>query len=101
MAIELPVEKILCLAEKYSCVKVAAHPSGYFGLNRDVLKCIDNGTLPREIISYIDGIEVICRGMGRELNEKAARYADEHNFPIYSPSFSCGAVLLNQPENTA
>lgn len=82
MAIQLSVEKILASAEEYSCMKVAAHPFGYFGINRGVLKCIDNKTLPSGTIDHIDGIEVICGGMSRDINEKAARYAGEHNFPI-------------------
>ena len=63
-------------------MKVAAHPFGYFGINRGILKCIDNKTLPEEIINHIDGIEVICGGMGHDLNDKAARYAGEHDLPI-------------------
>jgi predicted metal-dependent phosphoesterase TrpH len=82
MAIQLSVEKILASAEKYACVKVAAHPFGYFGINRGILKCIDNKTLPAEVINHIDGIEVICGGMGQDLNEKASRYAGDHDFPI-------------------
>jgi predicted metal-dependent phosphoesterase TrpH len=82
MAIQLSVEKILESAEDYHCVKVAAHPFGYFGINRGILKCIDNKTLPTGSIDHIDGIEVICGGMSQDLNDKAARYAGEHNFPI-------------------
>ncbi len=82
MALQLPVEKILKSAGEYHCVKVAAHPFGYFGINRGILKCIDNKTLPAGTINNIDGIEVICGGMSREVNEKAARYAGEHKFPI-------------------
>ena len=82
MAIQLSVEKILASAENYTCVKVAAHPFGYFGINRGILKCIDNKTLPEEIINHIDAIEVICGGMSHDLNDKAARYAGEHDLPI-------------------
>lgn len=78
----MATEKILNSAENYSCVKVAAHPFGYFGLNRGLLKCIDNGTLPPDIISHIDGIEVLCGGMGRGLNDRAADYAGGHNLPV-------------------
>jgi predicted metal-dependent phosphoesterase TrpH len=88
MATQLPVGKILTSAEKYSCVKIAAHPFGYFGLNRGLLKCIDNKTLPADIIRDIDGIEVICGGMGRILNDKAARYAGELDFPVTGGSDS-------------
>jgi len=82
MAIQLTVDKILTAAENYPCVKVAAHPFGYFGINRGILKCIDNKTLPSETIDHIDGIEVICGGMGKDLNDKAARYAGDHDLPI-------------------
>ncbi|MDD1653634.1 MAG: PHP domain-containing protein [Methanomicrobiales archaeon] len=82
MALQLPVGKILETAEDYHCVKVAAHPFGYFGINRGVLKCIDNRTLPAGTIDHIDGIEVICGAMGQDLNEKAARFAGEKGFPI-------------------
>jgi predicted metal-dependent phosphoesterase TrpH len=82
MAIQLSVEQILASAENYSCVKVAAHPYGYFGINRGILKCIDNKTLPAKIIDRIDGIEVICGGMSQDLNNKATRYAGEHDLPI-------------------
>jgi predicted metal-dependent phosphoesterase TrpH len=82
MALQLSVEQILVSSENYSCVKVAAHPYGYFGINRGILKGIENKTLPAEIINRIDGIEVICGGMGQELNDKAAAYAGEHNLPI-------------------
>jgi predicted metal-dependent phosphoesterase TrpH len=80
--LQLPVEKILESAEDYHCVKVAAHPFGYFGINRGVLKCIDNKTLPPGTMEHIDGIEVICGAMSREINEKAAGYAGEHDLPI-------------------
>ena len=82
MAIQLSVEKILASAENYKCVKVAAHPFGYFGINRGILKCIDNKTLPAEIIDHIDAIEVICGEMDDDLNDKAARYAGEQDLPI-------------------
>ena len=82
MAIQMSVENILAAAEMYSCLKVAAHPFGYFGINRGILKCIDNKTLPPEIIGRIDAIEVICGGMGRELNDKATTYAVDHDSPI-------------------
>jgi predicted metal-dependent phosphoesterase TrpH len=82
MALQLSAEKILESAEDYHCLKVAAHPFGYFGINRGILKCIDNKTLPAGTIDHIDGIEVICGGMSREINDKAAMYAGKHNFPV-------------------
>jgi predicted metal-dependent phosphoesterase TrpH len=105
VATHLPVEKILMSAEKYSCVKVAAHPFGYFGLNRGLLKCIDNKTLPADIISHVDGIEVICGGMARDLNNKAITYAGEHDFPITGGSdshvlSSVGSVITGVKADT-
>jgi len=81
-ALQLPVAEILEAAGEYRCVKIAAHPFGYFGIDRGVLKCIDKKTLPACTIDCIDGIEVICGAMGRDLNEKAARYAGKHDLPI-------------------
>ncbi|MDD1647899.1 MAG: PHP domain-containing protein [Methanomicrobiales archaeon] len=81
-ALHLPVAKILESAAGYRCVKIAAHPFGYFGIDRGVLKCIEKKTLPAGTINCIDGIEVICGAMGRDLNEKAARYAGEYDLPI-------------------
>jgi predicted metal-dependent phosphoesterase TrpH len=81
-ALQLPVAEILDMAAGYDCVKVAAHPFGYFGINRGVLKCIEKRTLPPKTMDCIDAIEVICGAMGRDINEKAARYAGDHDLPI-------------------
>lgn len=77
----LTVDEILTASDGYSCVKIAAHPYGYFGLNRGVLKCVEKQMLP-DIIGRIDGVEVICGGMSLALNQRAARYADCHTIPI-------------------
>lgn len=77
----LSVEEILTAAEGYSCVTIAAHPYGYFGLTRGVLRCMEQQKLPG-IISRFDGIEAICGGMSLALNMKAALYADEHTIPV-------------------
>ncbi len=61
-------------ADNYNGLKIAAHPYGYFGINRGVLKCTDNHTLSDEI-TRMDGIEVICGGMQGYLNKKAINYA--------------------------
>jgi predicted metal-dependent phosphoesterase TrpH len=82
MALQLPVAEILEAAEGYRCVKVAAHPFGYFGIDRGVLKCIEKETLPPGTMNHIDGIEVICGAMSRDINEKAAGYAGEHDLPV-------------------
>ncbi|HVP93782.1 MAG TPA: PHP domain-containing protein [Methanoregulaceae archaeon] len=82
MALQLPVETILEAASRYSCLRVAAHPFGYFGINRGILKCIDNNTLPPQVLDHIDAIEVICGGMSGNLNTMAARYAGSHDYPV-------------------
>lgn len=77
----LPVSECLILAEPYDCLRIAAHPFGYFGINRGVLKCMEKNMLPG-VLSHLDGIEVICGGMTRNLNQKAIRYAEENPLPF-------------------
>lgn len=88
MAVQLTVENILDAADNYSCVTVAAHPYGYFGINRGVLKCINNKVLPADIIDRFDGIEVICGGMSPDLNGQAERYARVHDLAVTGGSDS-------------
>jgi predicted metal-dependent phosphoesterase TrpH len=82
MSLQLPAYRILDAAGQYNCLRVAAHPFGYFGINRGILKCVENKVLPAEILGQIDAIEVICGGMSRNLNDKAAVYAGSHNYAI-------------------
>lgn len=82
MALQQSVQVILDAAMGYSCIKVAAHPFGYFGINRGVLKCVENRTLSPDVMEGIDAVEVICGGMSRELNLRAAGYAALHEMPI-------------------
>ena len=77
----LSVTECLILAEPYDCLRVAAHPFGYFGINRGVLKCVEKNMLPG-VFNHLDGIEVICGGMIESLNQKAIRYAREHPIPF-------------------
>ncbi len=105
MAIQLSVEKILAAAEMYSCLKVAAHPYGYFSINRGILKCIDNKTLPPDIIRRINAIEVICGGMSNELNARATMYAVDHDSPVTGGSdahvlHSVGGVVTSVKADT-
>jgi len=76
----LPVQKCLDLASDYDSLRIAAHPYGYFGINRGILKCVEKEMLPG-VLDHIDGIEVICGGMMYALNEKAILYAEAHNIP--------------------
>ncbi len=73
----LSVSDCLTLAESYDCLRVAAHPFGYYGINRGILKCVDKNMLPG-VLDHIDGIEVVCGGMVTGLNRKAIRYAAHH-----------------------
>ncbi len=77
MATRLTTEEIVTRAEQYDCLKVAAHPYGYAVLNRGLLKCVDNGTLPPSLPDRFDAIEVICGGMTRSLNRKAIAFATD------------------------
>ncbi|WP_370650812.1 PHP domain-containing protein, partial [Methanocalculus sp.] len=76
----LPVQECLNLASDYDCLRIAAHPYGYYGINRGVLKCVEKEMLPG-VLDHIDGIEVICGGMMYGLNEKAILYAEAHDIP--------------------
>lgn len=80
LAENLPVMECLHLAESYECVRIAAHPFGYYGINRGVLKCIEKQMLPGAM-DHIEGIEVICGGMIESLNRKAMNYARTHQVP--------------------
>jgi hypothetical protein len=77
----IPVLECLTLAEPYNCLRVAAHPFGYFGINRGVLKCTEKNMLPG-VLEKIDAIEVICGGMMENLNKKAIHYAKKHQIPF-------------------
>ncbi|WP_052358969.1 PHP domain-containing protein [Methanomicrobium mobile] len=74
----LRVIDTLILAEDFDCLRVAAHPFGYYGINRGVLKCLLNGTLDNGVLDHLDGIEAICGGMVKGLNLKSIGYAREH-----------------------
>jgi predicted metal-dependent phosphoesterase TrpH len=74
-------EEILSAAEGYSCLKIAAHPFGYFCLDRGILKCEAKDRLPG-ILDRLDGIEAICGGMSRRVNQLAADYANRCNLPV-------------------
>jgi hypothetical protein len=77
----LPVMECLYLAEPFDCMRIAAHPYGYYGINRGVLKCVEKEMIPG-VINHIEGIEVICGGMIRSLNQKAISYAQNHVIPF-------------------
>jgi predicted metal-dependent phosphoesterase TrpH len=76
LAIGLDSWDIVRRAAGYNCVKVAAHPYGYLLFNKGLQKCIEAHYLEQEILEHFDGVEVLCGGMGRALNDKAAVLAE-------------------------
>jgi len=101
----LTVSECLILANEYSCLRIAAHPFGYFGINRGVLKCVEKQMLPG-VLEHIDGFEVICGGMNWNLNQKAIRYAEQHITSFTGGSDAhllsdVGSVLTGAPADTA
>ena len=101
----LPVSECLILAEEYSCLRIAAHPYGYFGINRGVLKCVEKQMLPG-VLDHIDGFEVICGGMSWNLNHKAIQYVQKYSTPFTGGSDAhllsdVGSVLTGAPADTA
>ncbi|WAI02511.1 PHP-associated domain-containing protein [Methanogenium organophilum] len=76
LATSLTTSEIAAVAEDYPCVVVAAHPFGYLLFNKGLCKCIERRYLSPWTYSRFDGLEVICGGMTRPLNEKAAGVAE-------------------------
>lgn len=100
----LPVFTCLTLAESYDCLRIAAHPYGYFGINRGVLKCVEKQMLPG-VLDHLDGIEAICGGMMENLNRQAIRYAREHPVSFTGGSDAhilseVGSVITGAPAET-
>jgi predicted metal-dependent phosphoesterase TrpH len=100
----LPVSECLTLAGTYDCLRVAAHPFGYYGINRGVLKCVEKNMLPG-VLDYLDGIEAVCGGMPGSLNRRATRYAQEHSVPFTGGSDAhilseVGSVITGTPAGT-
>jgi predicted metal-dependent phosphoesterase TrpH len=75
LAITLTTQQIVEKTEDYNCLTVAAHPYGYLLFNKGVQKCVEAEYINQDIIEYFDAIEVICGGMPRNENEKAAKLA--------------------------
>ena len=88
----LPAGQILDLSEGYPCLKVAAHPFGYFCLNRGILKAESNHVLSG-IVPRLDAIEVICGGMTPGVNRMAIEYAQAHRTAVTGGS---DAHILNE-----
>ncbi len=77
-AIRLDTPEILDRREGYSCIAAEAHPCGYLFLNRGVQRCIAGACIGEEVFSRLDALEVICGGMARSHNLKAAGLAVTH-----------------------
>jgi azurin len=75
LATHLKTETIVDASEGYDCLVIAAHPYGYLLFNKGLQKCIDYDYLPMGLSKRFDGLEVICGGMTRSLNLKAAKLA--------------------------
>ena len=77
-AIRLDTPEILDRREGYACIAVEAHPCGYAFLNRGVQRCVAGSCIGEEIFSRLDALEVICGGMARSHNLRAAGLAAAH-----------------------
>ncbi|CVK34651.1 PHP domain-containing protein [Methanoculleus bourgensis] len=77
-AIRLDTAGILEAGEGYPCITVEAHPCGYAFLNRGVQRCVAGDYIGKEVFSRLDALEVICGGMARSHNQKAAELATTH-----------------------
>lgn len=77
-AIRLDTAGILEASEGYPCVTAEAHPCGYSFLNRGVQRCVASECIDSEVFSRLDALEVICGGMARSHNQKAAELAAAH-----------------------
>ncbi len=78
-AIRLDTQEILDRREDYACIAAEAHPCGYSFLNRGVERCVMGSCIGEEVFSRLDAFEVICGGMARTHNLKAARLAAAHH----------------------
>ncbi len=77
-AIRLDTPEILDRREGYACIAAEAHPCGYAFLNRGVERCVAGACIGKEVFSRLDALEVICGGMARSHNLKAAGLAAAH-----------------------
>lgn len=76
LAIGLDTSEIVRRSAGYSCVRVAAHPYGYLLFNKGLQKCIEARYLEQSILERFDAVEVMCGGMTRKLNDRAADLAE-------------------------
>ncbi|MFW6014280.1 MAG: PHP domain-containing protein [Nanoarchaeota archaeon] len=83
MATKATVKEVLNEAGKYNCIKIAAHPFGYMGVNCGLLKTVGKDYVKPNLLRKIDGVEVICGAMNRHLNKQAQTFAQAHKM-IYT-----------------
>lgn len=106
MATKATVKEVLNEAGKYDCLKVAAHPFGYMGVNCGLLKTINKDYIEPGLLKKIDGVEVICGAMSRHLNKQALKYAENKKM-IYTGGtdghclFQLGQVVTLGRGNTS
>jgi hypothetical protein len=75
LATSLKTSELMDFTKKYNCIRIAAHPYGYLISNSGLSKAIKKTHVPEQVMRSIDGLEVICGGINRRLNEKAAEQA--------------------------
>ncbi len=86
LATSLSTLDLLDITEAYSCVRAAAHPYGYLVLNRGVAKSVEKNELSEDVFSQMEAIEVVCGGMNRRNNLKAANLALSRNLGMVGGS---------------
>jgi hypothetical protein len=86
LATSISTSDLLEVTEGYNCVRAAAHPYGYLVLNRGVAKCVEKDDLDEKVFARMEAIEVICGGMARRNNLKAADLALSRNLGMVGGS---------------
>jgi hypothetical protein len=86
LATSLSTTDLLEVTDRYNCVRAAAHPYGYFVLNRGVAKSVEKDELNEDVFSRMEAIEVLCGGMARRNNLKAATLALSRNLGMVGGS---------------
>ncbi len=86
LATSLSTPDLLEITEGYSCVRAAAHPYGYLILNRGIAKSVEKNELSEGVFSQMEAIEVLCGGMNRRNNLKAAHLALSRNLGMVGGS---------------
>jgi hypothetical protein len=86
MATSLSTQDLLEITDDYNGIRAAAHPFGYLVLNRGVAKSVESEDLDEEVFSRMEAIEVICGGMTRRNNLKAAHLALSRNLGVVGGS---------------